>query len=70
MLWKIGESDAQNPCSHEAYKFVGYSGLFIQEVFIECLVCAQHSLSYNQSPYGAYNIGFKIQSNKNGDGEV
>lgn len=37
----------------------GIQAIFIQEIFIECLVCAQQSSSYKQSSYGAYNAGFK-----------
>ena len=52
----------------------GIQAVFIQEIFIECLVCAQHS----SSVLPAINIvlmelmllAFKIQSNKNCDGEV
>lgn len=32
--------------------------IFIQEIFIECLVCALQSSSYKQSTYGTYNVGF------------
>ena len=36
----------------------GTQAVFIQEIFIECLVCAQHSSSYKHSSYGAYDVGF------------
>lgn len=36
----------------------GIQTIFIQEIFIECLVCAQQSSSYKQSPYGAYTVDF------------
>lgn len=42
----------------------GIQAVFIQEIFIECLVCAQHSSSYKHSSYGAMMLAFKIQGTR------
>lgn len=57
-IGKLVDETFEIPALMKLVILLGIHTIFIQEIFIECFVCAQHSSSYKQSPYGAYNVGF------------